>query len=373
MEDLEVIWGIPGFCSYFLNDFVLISKRNRERQEAGEIPPGQRLFDTEEDLDDAVLEGKLDPEEIVAPTYYGITMSLFFTSCMEDHGIMRRSALAAGIARTIFNSWCSPYSRSSIPSVTSSADENHWERRLDSYTVTLLATLSRFDGGDFPLGEWTRPEELAPGLLVKDFFLAAFAEKKLFEEVSNEELIGGLMRNILHPNGDTRWNHLSALDRIDLLNALALWEPPEVLEFVYETYPIKKGTGQYPPAFDSSIFKLMVANVIQSSSSCILLETYAALSSSSPHPDTAAYIRRNRNVLLDQQRPSTLAIVEILETKYQQCNPQNPLSFPQELVELVTEYAVSEDRGNVSESKNYFCPGGKRTIFNPDQDYEVVD
>ena len=145
---------------------------------------------------------------------------------------------------------------------------------------------------------------------------------------------------LLHPNGDTRWNHLSALDRIDLLNALALWEPPEVLESIYETYPAKKGTGQYPPAFDSSIFKLMVANVIQGSSSSILLETYAVLSSSSPHPDTAAYIRRNRNVLLEQQRPSTLAIVEILETKYQQCNPQNPVSFPQELVELVTEYAV---------------------------------
>lgn len=337
---LDLIWAIPGFANYFLNDEILLSEAMKGFKDKGIPPPPPEVFGK---------DGKIDPKTEYDPKLqlafpYCEFVVRFFSSVAGNYAedeispYLKNNPLSAAIIRTMMKVWMCPYSRVSFKS-TPSADpvKRPWVPRNECLYMLFRAP---HHPGDKPFRQkYIQEHELTPGLTVKQMLKIIMDDESLFFTL-RKDMAAGLLWSLTYSNGDMAkskgpWRFLTNEDRVDLLDHFQEWRPraPKVV-------------CQKPEAQEMCDLEDFVVILLTGYTTKTLFQLYEIAKRRNAHKNTIMMIKENRKELLENIRPSVDIYLDIVETKYQQAmdaSGSKPQPFPEELIDKIGEYALPDN------------------------------
>jgi hypothetical protein len=307
------IWAIPGWSSYFLSDDLLLSPEMKRRKDLG-IPARQQL-QAETAAEDSCLS-------ISYPRMFFSVYSYSASELKEDGQEIPvcQDDLSAALIRRFNSAWASEYVRESLPK----NNEFLLQTFVSTFALPFYSNM---------LQKHCRPDELAPGLTAKQLLTILMKHYDLLHGMEKEDR-SQLLEEIytfgayFEDNKHLPWSHLTAKDRIELLDMSHDWDAPK-----------KKITLEQPPAEFFTNIRTCVLHMITGCQTKILLEMYYLCQTMSPPPDerTVQMIKKIRNAMLVQYLPKVAIYSEMMEPKARAKGTDQ--SFPDVLNPLIAEFS----------------------------------
>jgi hypothetical protein len=302
-EIIDYIWAIPGWAAFFLSEELFMCPEMIRRQKNG-IP--------------AILP---DDESLsLSSTAYTDTMVKFYAASMAEVGthVMFINPLAAAVCRSANRAWQSDYVRASFPK------HSDWEYIFFPSTMLLNLRSNVFK-------KFCWPDELVPGMTAKqllrtmmkdDRFLPPLDENRRSQFLDNIYSFAAYFEDYKN----LPWSHLTAKDRIELLDISHDWDAP------------KGKCGERPAEFFTSV-RTCVLHMITGCQTKTLLKVYELCQTMSPPPDerTTKMIKRIRNAMMIQHRPQVAIYNEMIEPKAREQGIDQPL--PEVLNSIISEFS----------------------------------
>ena len=338
---LQKLWAIPGFACYFLNDQVLLSPEMKRRKELGLPPPKPEKYKFEQRMVDP--KTRYDRSYQLLSPYCSIIMSLLSLTAIqadESSGSTgygtniseHQGALAAAAIRTGMQLFSCPYTRVAFPACNEYP--GGWSLRSEFYFMLFqLARPGVNINKNRAIMKWAKPDELAPGLTVKDYCRNLMTDQPFLhalEKQSATRLVLFFHQNGMMNHEEAPWKFVTPRDRLELLDLYHDWEPPSL--------------SMDDPLFPRMFLEIALLGVPTK----ILLRMHGEMKNMSPPPDdrTIAMVTRNWTTLLGDSMPLALCWVNMVEKAYEQRMQRaglTPMTFPEELIQLVAEYALPDD------------------------------
>jgi hypothetical protein len=235
-------------------------------------------------------------------------------------------ALTAAIVRSANRAWQSDYVRASFPK------HSAWTYFFFTSIINLLVVNPNpnpFDGN--VLKEFCRADELVPGMSAKQLLRIIMKDDRIFPQLDKRRR-SRLLEEIYYYGAEYEdkkefpWSHLTAEDRIELLDMSHDWDAPNH-ECVVQ-----------PAEFFTSI-KTCVRHMITGCQTKTLLKMYQLCQTMSPPPDmrTTQMIKKIRNAMIVQYLPKVAIYGEIVEPRAREQGIDQPL--PEVLNSIIAEFS----------------------------------
>ena len=310
-EVVQKIWSIPGFCNYFLSDDILMPETMKEWKCKGLPPPGPQKY----------VDGVLDPSTAYDPfmqvnTVYCELVAALFYGTLRDHSeeeephVRINSALSVAAARQMSRTWCCPYSRASQPSFTKR-----------SGFLSLMMD-SSFTQAHSPARKFMTEQEVFPGMDMKQILQVLMDDERFFRDPSGR---GGryILETLCRYCASIHYKeHLTPLDRIELLDKFFDWDVPDK-----SFQPDDGMAGQ------TGIRQVMYMLCTSFSTNTFLKICAEILDPSTPDPKnvmTADSLAKKYQERMDEVMPLVQLYVDLVEPAYSvaQRPPRMTLHFP---------------------------------------------
>ena len=317
---IDNIWAIPGWTNYFLSDQPFLSRIIKFRKENGlpaVLPTDARIVDS--------------PGYLLPTSYFKI-LTHMYENCWTQLRPERRMVLSAqrvAVLRGAMRAWSCQYCRTCIPSADGF--------RSEFFLRALGMPLQR---GPLFL-EYCQPDEIVPGLTAKQLFLNIISDELFlpyFVMDGSPLQLNDLyvILQTIHDNGvhfeddETHpWSHLSARDRIEILDLTHDWHFPN------------EAAGLCPneaPDYFSDNIRGTVIRLIMGTSTRILMEMHELCRSSSPAPNarTIHFVETTNSWLLQRCMRNVLLYNGIMEPRAIQRGERHGL--PEDLLTLIASF-----------------------------------
>jgi hypothetical protein len=309
-EALFDIWAIPGWASFFLSEDVMLSPEMKRRKDLG-IPAIQQP------LEEIIPENSSSSGVCVRffTFIYGLTM---FETKEDGEEILHSDHLAAATVRSFNRAWASEYVRESLPTDDDTVVANF----IAPFGKPLYSNLLR---------KHCRPDELIPGLTAKQLLTILIKDDRLLHSLEKNDrsrFLGDIYAfgAYFEDNKHLPWSHLTAKDRIELLDMSHDWDAP------------KKKCLLRTAEFFTNI-RTCVLHMITGCQTKTLLEMHNLCQTMSPTPDprTVQMIKKIRNAMLMQYLPKVAIYSEMIEPKARAKGTDH--AFPDVLNPLIAEFS----------------------------------
>jgi hypothetical protein len=223
---IELMWAIPGFTNFFLSEDIMLSPIMKRLKEQGKPPPPKPQI-----VDGAIVPGTGYHPAFQLPTpYTNFIMHFYQFSAVyvkiEGNDLSeskaRQTQLSGAICRQSMKLWMCEYARASIttPSFESNQPEL-WSCRTRYLTDIVKCFVQKESPEESYL--YGDPDEFLPGMKFKDL-IQVMMEDDLF-------LFGNPQSRIQYHLCQHSKNEkiLSPLERLELLDKLYDWNPPDEL------------------------------------------------------------------------------------------------------------------------------------------------
>ena len=318
---LNLIWTIPGFSSFMLNEDIFIAPIMQIRKLHGiePIQPGDRD------------EIKTSPGYRLVEPYWTGMVSLLETTIYDDGPNIqgpkfRETALTSAIVRVVMQCWSSSnYVRQSTRHITG----------VPQFYLSVFNTSWQLSELKF----WMQPEELIPGITAKGL-LRTLMEDDCFLTGLTQQYLEAFLRSIYGLGVDYEadpnrpFSHFTAKDRIQLLDLSHDWKAP------------KRKIRQKCPDFFLDV-RTAIVHMITGTTTRILLDMHQEAMTMSPPPDarTVAMVKKIHSDMLKTVAPQVAAYTKVIEPKYkkrmQRLNEEiHP--FPDDLTSVIAEYSFGD-------------------------------
>ena len=318
---IDTIWAIPGWTNYFLSDEPFLSPILKFRKESGlpaVLPTDGRIADS--------------PGYHLPAFYFQNLYQIYAKSETQMRPVVRTVPNHQRIAvfRRVMRTWSCEYCRTSIPS----ADGSRTEFFLKALGMSLQKG-SRFR-------QYCYPHEIVPGLTAKQLFINIFFDDLFFPYLMKDDIHDTVYSILLaiHDNGvhfeDDEahpWSHLSARDRIELLDRSHDWRLPNEDAGLCPALSIT-------PDFFSNNVRDTVVHLITGTSTQSLLEMNDLCRSLSPPPsaETFHFVSTATEALMQQGISKVVLYNQILEPRVRHRGECKGL--PEDLYALIASFAL---------------------------------
>ena len=259
------------------------------------------------------------------------------------------SPMAAALARRVMTWWSSRSVRDSCPGLG---------RVTAFYTLLSISTnmyeINRASNNPPVVGPIVKaailPSEIAPGMTVKNMLTIIMTDHEFIKSQCGPDLELFLANFVMLANRDPyapghggAWNYLSSEDRAQLLCMYHEWKLP-ISKYQDKTM---RPCAPMLAGFKTSVLYMIVGNTTKM---ILRMNDYLkSIPATEQHPDTIQLFKYLRAVIIGSELEAAQTFVNIVEFKYRQRALRRsqgkhypPLCFPEELVELITEYSLRD-------------------------------
>ena len=321
---LQKIWSIPGFASYFLSDDILMSETMKEWKCKGLPPPEPQTYDPSMQVNTVYCE-------LVADLFFGTVRTVnqrqegeHQRQEEEPHTRVRsNSALSVAVVRQIGRTWRCPYSRASQPS---------FKKR--SLFLTAMMDDS-FAQAHSPARKFMTEQEVFPGMNMKQILHVLMDDERFFRDPSDISTRAILRSLSLYCRSIHYKEHLTPLDRIELLDKFFEWDVPK------KFFVLQLDDGV---AWPTGIRQVMYMLCTSFSTNTFLKIRAEILKTPDPKSVmTADSSKKKYHFLMDEVMPLVELYVNLVEPAYQrraESSNDIALPFPSELILYIGEYVL---------------------------------
>jgi hypothetical protein len=326
---IQLIWTSPGFCSFMLNEDLMISPIMMLRKLKGVDP-------IQSGDNDAI---KASCGFCLNEVYWALIMEIFDFAIFKSEPRQRliENALTSAIVRTIMQFWLTKYVRHSLPRT----------RNIPRQYFTIFNIA--WQVCEFKV--WMQPHELIPGISAKQM-LRTLMDDDLFLNTLTQSELEMFLRSLYGLGADYEndknypFSHLSAKDRIELLDISHDWKAP------------KRKIHTNVPEFFTNV-RTATLHMITGTTTRILLEMHDLAIQMTPPPDerTIQMIKKIRNAMIVQYLPKVSIYTQFIEPKYKQKMErlnEETQPFPEVLASVIAEFAF--------EKKYYWASSKKKGL-----------
>jgi hypothetical protein len=306
------MWAIPGWASFFLSEDLFLSHEMKRRKDLG-------LPAVKQPKEEIVHKNRSLP--LVCAKLVFTMYSLTAAEAKNGKEILHSDPLAAAVVRNTNRAWISEYVRESLPKNDDFIDQTFKSNFEQPFFSNLMK-------------KHCRPDELVPGLTAKQLLTILITNDAPLQGIGNEkrsQLLGVvyLFGAYFEDNKHLPWSHLTAKDRIELLDMSHNWDAP-------------KKKCVYPQAEFFTNIRTCVLHMITGCQTKTLLEMYSLCQTMLPPPDerTVQMIKKIRNAMLVQFLPKVAIYAEVIEPKARAKGTDQ--TFPEVLNPLIAEFSFGQ-------------------------------
>ena len=325
LENTKTIWAIPGFVDYFLSPNVWNPlEANRGRLLDGEVLSAAGAQSDHGRTHAPQLNGLYC--EMLTKVVLVMDMSIVVPNTMEGQA----ARLQACVIRHFFQMW-------SDRQVSTSWPETFWIK--DDLVVTRINFFWRALIY-FVMYEWTtpflehslmRPQELVPGLTVKDLLVLLMEDQTLFGYPEQQKLDEGCvcLSDLLY-QGSLACSYFTVEDCIELFTIAEKWNPP-----ARHVSPTSWCEGIFPEnlaLFDFVLYLL----TLEETKRVIDLKHSSIAESSLAHAVVDHYYQG----LMDETMPLLRDFLEAFNNHQRQLisEDEQPIELPEDVVQHMAEF-----------------------------------
>ena len=319
LESTKIMWAIPGFANYFLGPSVW------NPPEVTGLPDGEVLSAGGDQSDHGQ---KLGPQQLNG--LYCAMLTLILK--MPIFGANRQNTrLQACVHRHFFQMWSDRQFSTSWPETFFSFGDTVATRMDDFWSI-----LSKCCKLKAPLLEHSLmiPNELVPGLTVKELFVLLMEDQTMFESPTQEELDDDCvcLLDLLH-EGTLALSYFTTEECIGLFNIAEKWNPPDRHVRISGIFPEQKSLT----LFDFVLYLL----TFQQTKRVIDLKHNCLTESSLAHAVVDHYYQG----LMGETMPPLRDFLEAFNNHQRKLisHDQQPIEVPEDVAQHIAEFLFPDN------------------------------
>ena len=339
----DIIWAIPGFASYFMDDDLLLTEAVKELKSQGLPAPRPQVFLSESSIDPAT---KLDSSYIMDYFFCRFVLCWMAASMQDgasdkdEAGFLSifsgKTALANTAVRQVMTLWKCRYT-----SACFSGPLRNLNISNEVFVRAYDAKVEAIRRGGPALIPGAKQNELVPGLTVPDLIEILHWEGRNFFALFPNEEMGQWMAWLVGVDGKDQENgrpwDLCPRDRLRLIALVKETDFPKI----EGTVQVDETTGT---GFDD-IEDILLYLITGCYTTKTMLEMYeystSEESDSGQFRGAASQVKMNYDLFLDQIKPSVAREMKRMEDRLRRQGYEGA-AFPDDLLNHITEYAFPD-------------------------------